>query len=112
MRITPTSLTAKSKAALSDLRNAGSLLLNQSVLLKGVNDSTKQLNELSQRLVAQGVVPYYLHQLDPVAGTTHFGVSDERAMQIVRDLRNSDSGYLVPRLVREIPGEPSKTILF
>lgn len=93
------------------LRDAGATLLNQSVLLRGVNDSVDALADLSARLFAVGVLPYYLHQLDRVAGTAHFAVNDERARELIAHLRVRLSGYLVPRLVREIPGEPAKTPL-
>jgi len=66
---------------------------------------------LSRRLFAAGVLPYYLHQLDRVAGAAHFAVDDERARALVESLRGRLSGYLVPRLVREIAGEPAKTPL-
>jgi EF-P beta-lysylation protein EpmB len=93
------------------LRNAGATLLNQSVLLRGVNDSVDALAALSARLFDAGVVPYYLHQLDRVAGTAHFEVDDARARALIEGLRGRLSGYLVPRLVREIAGEMSKTPL-
>lgn len=95
-------------SALATLKQHASLLLNQSVLLKGVNDSARLLAALSARLADCGVSPYYLHQLDPVAGAAHFAVSDARALQIVHELTRFLPGYLVPRLVREISGEPSK----
>jgi EF-P beta-lysylation protein EpmB len=98
-------------AACRRLRDAGAILLNQSVLLRGVNDSVDALAELSARLFDCGVVPYYLHQLDRVAGAAHFAVDDARAHELVAELRGRLSGYLVPRLVREIAGEPAKTPL-
>ncbi len=93
------------------LREAGFLLLNQTVLLRGVNDSVDALAALSERGFAAGVLPYYLHQLDAVAGAAHFAVSDQRARALHRDLHAALPGWLVPRLVREIPGEPGKTHL-
>jgi EF-P beta-lysylation protein EpmB len=93
------------------LRDAGTILLNQSVLLRGVNDSVDALADLSARLFDCGVVPYYLHQLDRVSGAAHFAVDDARAHELVAELRGRLSGYLVPRLVREIAGEPAKTPL-
>jgi EF-P beta-lysylation protein EpmB len=98
-------------AACRRLRDAGAILLNQSVLLRGVNDSVDALADLSARLFDCGVVPYYLHQLDRVAGAAHFAVDDARARELVAELRGRLSGYLVPRLVREIAGEPAKTPL-
>ncbi len=84
------------------------ILLNQSVLLKGVNDSLLALTELSQSLINQGVVPYYIHQLDRVLGTQHFEVSIERAKALLREFREVESGYMVPKFVQELPGEKSK----
>ncbi len=93
------------------LRAAGANLLNQSVLLRGVNDTVEALAGLSARLFSTGVLPYYLHQLDRVAGTAHFAVDDKRAGELIAQLRGRLSGYLVPRLVREIVGESAKTPL-
>ena len=94
-----------------DLRETGATILNQSVLLRGVNDSVDALAALSERLFDAGIVPYYLHQLDRVSGTAHFEVDDARAIALVEALRGRLSGYLVPRLVREIAGQVSKTPL-
>lgn len=93
------------------LRAAGATLLNQSVLLRGVNDSVDALADLSERLFDAGIVPYYLHQLDRVSGTAHFEVGDARAKALIDGLRGRLAGYLVPRLVREIAGQDSKTPL-
>jgi len=90
------------------LREAGCTLLNQSVLLRGVNDHASTLAELSETLFAAGVMPYYLHQLDRVQGAAHFEVDDQQALTLVDELRNRLPGYLVPRLVREVAGAPSK----
>lgn len=97
--------------AIADLRETGAQLLNQSVLLAGVNDSVAALHQLSEALFAAGVIPYYLHQLDPVQGAAHFAVPDERARKLIAGLQARLSGYLVPRLVREIPGQAGKTPL-
>lgn len=97
--------------ALKQLRNHGVQLLNQTVLLRGINDSTPALAALSERLFAASVLPYYLHTLDPVAGASHFDISDDTARKIHRSLQAHLPGYLVPRLVRERPGEFSKTLL-
>ncbi|CAK9886190.1 MAG: L-lysine 2,3-aminomutase [Candidatus Erwinia impunctatus] len=97
--------------ALSQLKQAGVTLLNQSVLLKGVNDQADILAQLSQALFDAGVLPYYLHVLDKVQGAAHFYVSDHDARKIVGELLRLVSGYLVPRLAREIGGEASKTPL-
>ncbi len=90
------------------LTGTGVTLLNQSVLLNGVNDSAEVLAALSERLFDCGVLPYYLHMLDPVAGAAHFEVTRERAEEIMDNLRRRLPGYLVPRLVREVPGMPYK----
>jgi len=95
-------------AALARLRGAGALLLNQAVLLRGVNDSVEALASLSERGHAAGVLPYYLHQLDRVQGAAHFEVPDEIALTLHRELAARLSGYLVPKLVREVAGDPGK----
>ncbi|MCM8595896.1 EF-P beta-lysylation protein EpmB [Accumulibacter sp.] len=94
--------------ALSLLRREGIVLLNQAVLLAGVNDRVEVLAELSERLFAIGVLPYYLHLLDRVAGAAHFAVPDERAILLQQALLTRLPGYLVPRFVREIAQAPSK----
>jgi len=95
-------------AALARLRAAGVSLLNQSVLLKGINDQADTLVALSERLFQAGVLPYYLHQLDRVQGAAHFEVEDARALALLEELRLRLPGYLVPRLVREVAGAVSK----
>lgn len=95
-------------AALARLRAAGATLLNQAVLLRGVNDSVDALADLSERGFRAGVLPYYLHQLDRVQGAAHFEIEDERARALHRALAARLSGYLVPKLVREIAGDPGK----
>lgn len=90
------------------LRAAGVSVLNQSVLLKGVNDSAASLIALSERLFEAGVLPYYLHQLDRVQGAAHFEVDDRRALELHAHLSARLPGYLVPRLVREVAGAPAK----
>jgi predicted nucleic acid-binding protein len=90
------------------LADAGATLLNQSVLLRGVNDDVDVLAALSERLFACGVLPYYLHQLDRVAGAAHFEVDELLAAALVSDLRRRLPGYLVPRWVREVAGAPYK----
>jgi EF-P beta-lysylation protein EpmB len=94
--------------ALAALRATGATVLNQAVLLRGVNDDAAVLAELSERLFAAGVLPYYLHQLDRVAGTAHFEVGDDRARALHADLAARLPGYLVPRLVREVAGATAK----
>ncbi|HRF84629.1 MAG TPA: EF-P beta-lysylation protein EpmB, partial [Pseudoxanthomonas sp.] len=95
-------------AAMAALRGTGAQLLNQAVLLRGVNDSVEALAALCERSFAAGVLPYYLHQLDRVAGTAHFEVPDEQARGLHAALAARLSGYLVPKLVREIPGDTGK----
>lgn len=97
------------RQALNQLRSAGVTLLNQSVILRGVNDNADALENLSEALFEAGVLPYYLHAFDPVAGAQHFDVPDEEARLLVRELLSRLPGFLVPRLVREIPGKPAKT---
>ncbi|MFA0811415.1 EF-P beta-lysylation protein EpmB [Microbulbifer epialgicus] len=99
------------RASLASLREAGVTLLNQTVLLKGVNDSCEALEKLSETLFAAGVLPYYLHQLDKVNGAAHFEVNDAVALALIEQLRHRLPGYLVPKLVREIPGALSKSPL-
>jgi EF-P beta-lysylation protein EpmB len=97
--------------ALGVLRGAGATVLNQAVLLAGVNDSAQSLASLSIRLFDCGVLPYYLHLLDRVAGAAHFEVDEQRALEIMASLRARLPGYLVPRLVREVAGAPSKVVV-
>ncbi|UVC29825.1 EF-P beta-lysylation protein EpmB [Pantoea sp. SOD02] len=93
------------------LKRAGVTLLNQSVLLRDVNDDAQTLADLSNALFDAGILPYYLHVLDKVQGAAHFFVSDKEARVLVRQLLAMVSGYMVPKLAREIGGEPSKTPL-
>lgn len=94
--------------AVARLRATGATVLNQAVLLRGVNDSVDALAALSERGFAAGVLPYYLHQLDRVAGAAHFEVPDDEARRLHAALAARLSGYLVPRLVREVAGDPGK----
>ena len=91
------------------LHDAGAFLLNQSVLLRGVNDCSDVLSKLSMRLFETKVIPYYLHLLDPVRGSAHYDISEKTAKGLIRDLRQRLPGYMVPRLVCEKAGEPNKT---
>ncbi len=99
---------AEVDVALAALRGTGASLLNQAVLLRGVNDSVQALADLSERGFAAGVLPYYLHQLDRVQGVAHFEIDDATALALHAQLSARLSGYLVPRLVREIPGDTGK----
>ena len=98
-------------AALKKLQQHQVTLLNQSVLLAGVNDNTETLINLSQKLFSHHVLPYYLHMLDKVQGAKHFYVKNEKAKQILNEIRQLLPGYLVPKLVKEQAGEKSKTAL-
>ncbi|WP_299947259.1 EF-P beta-lysylation protein EpmB [uncultured Microbulbifer sp.] len=104
-------IDAAVRAALARLRDAGVVLLNQAVLLRGVNDSCEAQEQLCEALFAADVLPYYLHQLDRVSGAAHFEVSDEAALAIIAQLRQRLPGYLMPKLVREIPGVRAKSPL-
>ncbi|MEN5061118.1 EF-P beta-lysylation protein EpmB [Luteimonas sp. TWI1416] len=97
--------------AMRRLRATGAVLLNQAVLLKGVNDRVETLAALAERGLDAGVLPYYLHQLDRVAGAAHFEVDDATALALHAALVARQSGYLVPRLVREVAGDTSKRAL-
>lgn len=99
------------QGALRALRDCGTTLLNQSVLLRGVNDSTDTLVDLSETLFAAGALPYYLHLLDPVRGAAHFDLPEADALRLHAKLTARLPGYLVPKLVREVPGAASKTML-
>lgn len=107
----PNELSGVLKAALEPLRQAGVVLLNQAVLLAGINDRVETLQSLCERLFDLGVLPYYLHQLDPVAGAAHFYVDDDRARAVHASLRARLPGYLLPRLVVERPGMTAKVPL-
>lgn len=98
-------------AAVGRLRSAGVPVLNQAVLLAGVNDSTDALADLSETLFDAGALPYYLHLLDPVRGASHFAVGEATARRLLDRLTARLPGYLVPRLVREVPGADAKVPL-
>jgi EF-P beta-lysylation protein EpmB len=98
--------------ALQALRVAGALLFNQSVLLRGVNDSVQAMATLGTALADFGVAPYYLHLLDPVSGAAHFEVPESEAVALIEKLREQMPGYMIPRLVREVPGEAAKRPLY
>ncbi len=107
----PAELGPDQAAAVRDLASSRAILLNQAVLLAGVNDTLPVLLGLSERLLAIGVLPYYLHLPDRVVGTAHFDVPEEKAVGLIDSLRQKLSGYGVPRLVREVPGEASKVTI-
>jgi EF-P beta-lysylation protein EpmB len=93
------------------LKQAGISVLNQSVLLKGINDSSDQLITLSEKLFDAGIMPYYLHMLDPVQGASHFDVSKKHAVEIFHQIQSELPGFLTPKLVQERAGENSKTLI-
>ena len=97
--------------ALRTLVRSGIPVLNQAVLLAGVNDNLDALEALCRRLINLGVMPYYLHQLDRVSGTAHFEANRELGLQLMQQLAARLPGYAVPRFVQEIPGQPNKTAL-
>ena len=106
----PNEINNEAGAALAAMHQSGITLLNQSVLLRGVNDDLGVLTTLSEKLFEHRVLPYYLHLLDPVDGAAHFDVPEAEALRIMHELSSRLPGYLVPRLVREQPGAPYKII--
>lgn len=107
----PNEIDSSVEHTLQRLRDNKLALYNQSVLLKTINDDANVLAELQKKLFQCGVQPYYLHLLDRVQGVLHFEVDEARALNIFQQLQATLPGYLVPKLVREIPGEPSKTLM-
>ena len=107
----PAEIDGDVAAAFGRLADAGVPMLNQAVLMRGVNDDIEVLTELCRRLVDLRVMPYYLHQLDRVAGAAHFEVSEDRGRELVRQLRERLPGYAVPRYVRDRPGARNKEVL-
>lgn len=104
-------LDSQTAESLKLWNQSGWTILNQSVLLKNINDNSTSLVELSNKLFEQGVLPYYLHLLDRVKGTKHFEVAEDEAVKIHQQMAARLPGYLVPRLIREIAGQPNKTII-
>ena len=100
----PNEINDEVQQYISKIKLKHTVLLNQSVLLKRVNDSSKILTLLAEKLFETGVLPYYLHLLDPVKGTAHFSVSASKGIEIIKDLKRQLPGYLVPRLAQEILG--------
>jgi EF-P beta-lysylation protein EpmB len=97
--------------AILKLRNHNIPLFNQAVLLKGVNDSAQALVDLSEALFSYGIIPYYLHLLDPVSGASHFEADESSAISLMNEIQKSLPGYLVPKLVREDANTPHKTVI-
>src|SRR5262249_34040151 len=107
----PQEIDEPTDAALSRLVGAGIPVLNQSVLLRGVNDNADALISLSRPLIDLRVMPYSLHQLDRVAGAAHFEVPISHGIELIAAMRRALPGYAVPRYVQEIPGEENKHVL-
>ncbi|WP_404420143.1 EF-P beta-lysylation protein EpmB [Marinospirillum sp.] len=107
----PQEINNELTTALGQLTSAGITLFNQSVLLRGINDRPEILAELSEKLFAADVLPYYLHAFDPIEGAAHFATDDTQAKNLYAQLLASLPGYLVPKLVREYSDQPSKTPL-
>jgi len=105
-------LTTDEFEAFNKIRSHDITLLNQSVLLRGVNDKANTLVTLSEKLYDYGVLPYYLHCLDPVQGAMHFSVSTSNSIAMIDEMRAKLPGFLVPKLVREEQGKHSKTEIF
>ena len=105
----PEEITQKFCDAVKEIKNTNTITLNQSVLLNGVNNHVEVLVELSHKLFNAGILPYYLHMLDQVKGTSHFYVSEQHAAILMQEVKNQLPGYLVPKLAREISGQSSKT---
>jgi EF-P beta-lysylation protein EpmB len=107
----PNELVGDALEAIQALKETGASLLNQSVLLRGINDEPEVLTELSLRLHEAGVLPYYLHLLDRVTGSAHFEVSETRGIALIDAIARELPGFLVPKLARELPGEEAKVVL-
>lgn len=107
----PKELDAEIFARLNQVQKLGIPVLNQAVLLQGVNDSVEVLSELCEILVNEGILPYYLHQLDRVQGGAHFEVPQQKGQKLISEISKKLSGYAVPKYVSEIPGFPNKTLL-
>jgi EF-P beta-lysylation protein EpmB len=99
------------REACGKLRRTGAVLLNQAVLLRGVNDNFEAQRDLCKKLTDAGIIPYYLHQLDRVRGTAHFECDQQQGEMLIARLRDELSGYAVPRFVKEIAGQKSKTLI-
>ncbi|MCF6764892.1 EF-P beta-lysylation protein EpmB [Thiotrichales bacterium 19S3-7] len=107
----PNELDHEVETVLKASHQYGILNLNQSTLLKGINDNAKILHQLSSRLIECQSMPYYIHLLDKVSGTTHFDLSIAKAQSIIKELSEISSGFMVPKLTQEVPGYPSKKCL-
>ncbi len=108
----PKELDEEVLSALKSIQKLGIPILLQAVLLKGVNDNCDTLKALLERCIHNGIIPYYLHQLDRVEGSAHMEVSEERGKELIKELRSRLPGYAIPTYVAEIPGKTNKTVLF
>jgi len=108
----PVELDADVIAALAKVQKLGICVLNQAVLLKGVNDSIEVLEELAEKLIDAGILPYYLHQLDRVQGAAHFEVDPARGVELIEQLRTKTSGFGVFKYVQEVAAKASKLPIF
>lgn len=108
----PRELDEEVIARLKKIQQLGIPVLNQAVLLKAVNDNLLTLKTLFETLINSGIMPYYLHQLDQVQGSAHFKVEEDIGLSLLEQLRSCLPGYAIPQYVREIAGEPSKTVIF
>jgi KamA family protein len=104
----PNEINEALKSAMHRLKSTGNIILNQSVLLKDVNNEADTLIQLSEKLFEMGVMPYYLNVLDRVQGSAHFDVPEKQAKHIIEQMMINTSGYLVPKLVRESADTPYK----
>ncbi|BCG63372.1 MAG: L-lysine 2,3-aminomutase [Methyloprofundus sp.] len=104
-------LSQQVTAACISLKQTNISLLNQTVLLKDINDSSEVLQKLSEKLFASGILPYYLHLLDRAIGTAHFEIQEEKAIKIHQQLQQILPGYLVPKLVKEQAGAVAKSLI-
>lgn len=107
----PRELDEEIITALKLIQKLGIMVLSQAVLLRGVNDDVSTLKSLCETLVDNGILPYYLHQLDRVEGAAHFEVPEERGHFLIKEIAKQLPGYAVPKYVREVSGEPSKKVL-
>lgn len=107
----PNELNHQVGEALAAMSNVGITLYNQTVLLRNINDNAEILAELSHKLFEFRVQPYYLHVLDKVAGAAHFDIAIQQSRKIYQQLSSQLSGYLLPRLVQDLPDRPAKTII-
>lgn len=108
----PNEVDAAVVQSIARMRKAGVTVLNQAVLLKGVNDDIETQVALSETLFAAGVLPYYLHLLDKVQGAAHFEIAEDEATRLHRQMQARLPGFLVPKLAREEPGARNKTLIF